>query len=183
MWYTFECYYVIPNLQIFHLTKSKLRSVCPPNSPLRLIAKICLLEYGEVAISLWTTCPRNACLSMNCTQVIFNPFWTCSKILSCVVHRGCGVSSFGGLSKPPGHSAGHPALGVPNGAGVGPDGSGGPCQPHPFGALVTHHVMTDKYQLLNVPIKCTKTTAWLSQPWWKRTLALKTKSCLWEHHQ
>lgn len=38
-----------------------------------------VLDCGEV--SLWTTCPRNACLSMKCTQMIFNPFWICSKIL------------------------------------------------------------------------------------------------------
>lgn len=83
----------------------------------------------DCGISLWTTCPRNACLSMKCTQMIFNPFWTCSKIVSCVFQRDCGISSFlllGDLPKPTGHGPGHPALAVPNGAGVGPGGPGRP---------------------------------------------------------
>ena len=44
----------------------------------------------------------------------------------------------GDLQTPAGHGAGHPALGVPAGAGAGPDGPRGPFQPQPRGASVLY---------------------------------------------
>ena len=37
----------------------------------------------------------------------------------------------GDLPEPPGRGPGHPALGVPAGAGAGAEGPRGPCQPQP----------------------------------------------------
>ena len=43
----------------------------------------------------------------------------------------------GDLPELPGRGPGHPALGVPAGAGVGPDGHRGHCQPQPCCGSVT----------------------------------------------
>jgi len=45
------------------------------------------------------------------------------------------------LQKLPGHGSGQPALGDSAGAGVGPGGSRGPCQPQPFTDSV---ILTEK---------------------------------------
>ena len=48
---------------------------------------------------------------------------------------------FGDLQKTPGYGPGHPALSVPAGAGVGPGGPRGLCQPHPSWDSVTSEKM------------------------------------------
>lgn len=49
-----------------------------------------------------------------------------------VARWGCGFSLPGDFQNPPGDGAGHPALGIPAEAGIGPDGPRGPFHPQSF---------------------------------------------------